>query len=178
MKTKTLKKALSLFLAVLMIVLAMPFTLLTFAADEVTEVKIENFSVFGKYSSDKDKVDGETDIGSQSYCEIGDAVDGKLSDADGTYFQNKGYEDIVYTMCYFDENGKMQNGTNASGNSYYGIFIVELSGITNVDTLSLWSIDDWGEVWMANNGYEIWYSEDGQRYEHFSSYENASNKST
>ena len=177
MKTKTMKKALSLFLAVLMIALAMPFTLLTFAADEVTEIEIENFSVFGKYSSASEG-DSEKDIKSNNFCEIGDAVDGKLSDADGTYFQTKGYKDIVYTMCYFDENGKMQNGTNASGNSYYGIFIVELSGITNVDTLSLWSIDTWGEVWMANNGYEIWYSEDGQRYEHFSSYENASNKST
>ena len=176
MKTRTLKKALSLFLAVLMIALAIPFTLLTFA-DEATEIEIANFSVFGKYSSASEG-DSEKDIKSNDFCEIGDAVDGKLSDADGTYFQTKGYKDIVYTMCYFDENGKMQNGTNASGNSYYGIFIVELSGITNVDTLSLWSIDKWGEVWMANNGYEIWYSEDGQRYEHFSSYENASNKST
>ena len=164
MKTKTLKKALSLFLAMLMIALAMPFTLLTFAADEVTEVKIENFSVFGKYSSDKDKVDGETDIGSQSYCEIGDAVDGKLSDADGTYFQTKGYEDIVYTMCYFDENGKMQYGANASGTSYYGIFIVELSDTVSVDTLSLWGIDSWGLEWMSNDGYDIYYSADGESY--------------
>ena len=48
MKTKTMKKALSLFLAVLMIALAIPFTLPTFA-EEATERTIVDFSFFGRH---------------------------------------------------------------------------------------------------------------------------------
>ena len=51
MKTKAMKKALSLFLAVLMIALAIPFTMLTAAADEATEIEITKFSVFGRHSN-------------------------------------------------------------------------------------------------------------------------------
>ena len=67
-------------------------------------------------------------------------------------------------MCYIDADGKMQNGTNASGTSYYGIFIVELSDSVAVDKLSLWGSDSWGFEWMSNDGYDIYYSADGESY--------------
>ena len=51
MKTKAMKKALSLFLAVSMIVPAIPFTMLAVAADETTEIEITKFSVFGRHSN-------------------------------------------------------------------------------------------------------------------------------
>ena len=102
MKTKTLKKALSLFLAVLMIALAIPFTLLTVAAEEATEIEIVDFAVFGKYNSEEDEANDKT-IYFQSKAQASYAYDEKLSDKDYTYAQTKGFKDIEYKMCYFDD---------------------------------------------------------------------------
>ena len=154
MKTKTMKKALSLFIAVLMIALAMPFTLLTFA-DEAAEIEIANFSVFGRHSD----VD-QTKLFFNPSCNYDCAFDGDV----GTEAQTKNGGAKGYEMCYFDADGKMTNGTNDSGASYYGIFIVELSSFADVDTLSLWGIDSWGFGWMSNDGYDIYYSADGESY--------------
>lgn len=155
MKTKVMKKALSLFLAVSMIVLAIPFTMLAVAADEATEIEITKFSVFGRHSnSSQTKLFFNPDCGAER------AFDGDI----GTEAQTKNGDKRAYEMCYFDADGKMQYGENASGTSYYGIFIVELSDTVSVDTLSLWGIDSWGLGWMSNDGYDIYYSADGESY--------------
>ena len=158
MKTKAMKKALSLFLAVLMIALAIPFTMLTAAADEATEIEITKLSVFGRHSDDP-----QTKVFFQSKSDGGpveNAFDGDIE----TYAQTKNGNKRSYEMCYIDADGKMQYGANASGTSYYGIFIIELSDTVAVDTLSLWGIDDWGLEWMSNDGYDIYYSADGESY--------------
>ena len=92
MKTKTMKKALSLFIAVLMIALAMPFTLLTFA-DEAAEIEIANFSVFGGHSDvDQTKLFFNPSLGAER------AFDGDI----GTEAQTKNGDKRPYEMCYFD----------------------------------------------------------------------------
>ena len=55
MKTKTMKKALSLFLAVLMIALAMPFTLLTAVAQDAVNntLSIESVELKGYFKDSK-----------------------------------------------------------------------------------------------------------------------------
>ena len=151
---KNMKKALAFCIAVLMIVLTIPFTLLTFA-EEATEIEIANFSVFGRHSDDS-----QTKLFFNPSCGAERAFDGDI----GTEAQTKNGGAKAYEMCYIDADGKMRSGTNASGTSYCGIFIVELSSFAYVDTLSLWGIDSWGFGWMSNDGYDIYYSADGETY--------------
>ena len=89
MKTKTLKKALSIFLAVLMIALALPVSLLTVAAEESAEIKITNVSLFGNYN----KSDGGTQkIGDYGSYPKGDAIDGDITnDAQTSNGDDLGY---------------------------------------------------------------------------------------
>ena len=166
MKTKNLKKALSLFLAVLMIALAIPFTFLTASAEEATsqKVKINKLSAFGQYA------DGN-DVAFYGSYPAGNAFDGDIvinattgleSDAQ-IQAKNKGYK---YNYCYLDANGKMQHGAN-NGDDYFLFFIIELAdNAVVVDSLNLWTPksyygDGW---WMCNDGYEIFYSKDGSTY--------------
>ncbi len=156
MKAKTIKKTLSLFLAVLMIALTLPFALLTVSAEEITEIDITGVTLFGNYLKD--------DLSTQAIGFYGsypavNAFDGDItSDA-----QNSNGDDLDYQMCYFDADGVMQNGENASGTSYYVVWIFELAAETEIDTLELWtSFND--DRWMANNGYDIYYSADGSAY--------------
>ena len=164
MKTKTLKKALSLFLAVLMIALAIPFTLLTVAAEEATEIDITSFSVYGRHADE-----ANTKLFFNPGC-----PDGNIKDKDiTTEAQSKNGDKRPYEMCYFNADGVMTYGANptAGGKSYYGIFIIELGGKSVVDTLSLWTptkADGTGYLyevgWMANDAYDIYYSVDGDSY--------------
>lgn len=186
MKTKTMKKALSLFLAVLMIALAIPFTLLTVAAEEAPEVKIDDFKIFGKHSNATDNVQDETikfqhfsNENASVFERAYQAFDGELSSANGTYAQTKGGAGVEYQMCYFDENGEMQYADEeGEPKKYYGIFTVELSSATDLSALNLWAVDTWGEAWMANNGYDIWFSLDGTHYELHSEHQGVANKTT
>ena len=89
MKTKTMKKALSLFLAVLMIALAIPFTLLTVAAEEATEVKIVDFTAFGKHV----KTDGKMhDVGFYGSMPAAYAMDGFVGKRSDNAYKMYGFE--------------------------------------------------------------------------------------
>ena len=162
MKTNALKKALSLFLAVLMITLAIPFTLLTVSAEEATKRNIVDFSFFGNH------LDGTTSKKVYFYnsYKAGYAYDGDIATDAQIENAKFGY---AYEMCYFDAEGVMQNGTNPDGDSYYGMFIIELDADAEIDTLSLWTTyvnasKAADRPYMANNGYDIYYSEDGEKY--------------
>ena len=168
MKTRNLKKALSLFLAVLMIVLAIPFTFLTASAEEaeIQKVEINKVSAFGQYTA---KLNGSYDVQFYGSYPAKNAFDGYLVDgvesgaeSDAQIMKN----DNKYNCCYLDENGKMQHGAN-NGDDYFLFFIIELAdNAVVVDSLNLWTPksyygDGW---WMCNDGYEIYYSEDGSTY--------------
>ena len=177
MKNKTIKKAIALLLASLMITLALPFSLLTVAAEDITaepaEVAISSFSVFGKH-----KVEGAG--GATSFPSVvfyatfpaTNAFDGNITSDAQTSNHNRDGETIKdYEMCYIDADGDMINGQNpdADGKSYYLIFIIELEDYATVDTLSLWTpyVNDSNpdnRPYMSNNGYDIYYSVDGESY--------------
>ena len=170
MKTKTMKKALSLFLAVLMIALAIPFTLLTVAAEEATEVKIVDFTAFGKHVKTDDKMH---DVGFYASMPAEYAMDGFVGkrsdnnkDSDAQILNNTEHSGLgtkcTYYGCYFDEDGVMQHGTKDGTNSYKLMFIVELESEAAVDTLELWTA--WGADNCANEGYDIYYSLNGEQY--------------
>jgi len=150
----TMKKILALAL-VLMITLTVPFAMLNVSAEEVTEADINGVTLFGNYV----KEDLSTRaIGFYGSYPAVNAFDGDIA----TDAQNSNSEDLDYEMCYFDTDGVMKNGENASGSSYYVIWIFELAAETTVDTFSLWTSYD--DRWMANNGYDIYYSADGNAY--------------
>ncbi len=168
MKTRNLKKALSLFLAVLMIALAIPFTFMTASAEEATSQKVEinKVSAFGKYA------DGYNVAFRGSYpaenAFDGDLVNGVKPKDGGGYFESDAQIEAKgggYKYCYLDENGKMQHGAN-NGDDYFLFFIIELADYAVVvDSLNLWTPESYyGEWYMCNDGYEIFYSEDGSTY--------------
>lgn len=162
---KTMKKAMALILATLMLALATPFAMMNVAADEATSEKIGivNFSAFGYH------LEGDSQKSLHFYASYPSAFayDGDIA-SDAQILNNDGVGNLPYEMCYFDENGNMKNGTNESGKSYYLMFIIELSAISKIDTLSLWTTYAYAgnadEPFMANNGYDIYYSEDGTSY--------------
>lgn len=164
MKTKNLKKALSLFLAVLMIALAIPFTFMTVSADEADVIEIESFTPFGNWvANDYEAIS----FNKEKEWTADKAHDGNI-ESDAQTYSGDTRED--FQMCYFNE-GVMTNGANTDeeGKSYYGIFVIELSDKSTIDTLSLWTpyLDTGVEAdrpYMANNGYDIYYSADGQSY--------------
>ena len=165
MKTKNLKKALSLFLAVLMIALAIPFTFLTASAEEATsqKVKINKLSAFGKYA------DGNNVAFYTTSYPAGNAFDGDIEKNATTGKESDAQiqkKDNKYNYCYLDENGQMQHGAN-NGDDYFLFFIIELAdNAVVVDSLNLWTPESYyGDGWwMCNDGYEIYYSEDGSTY--------------
>jgi len=169
MKTRTVKKALSLFLAVLMIALAIPFTFMTASAEDTAaqKVEIDSFSAFGKYA------DGYNVAFRGSYPAAnafdGDLVNGVKSKDGGGYFESDAQIEAKgggYKYCYLDENGNMQHGAN-NGDDYFLFFIIELAdNAVVVDSLNLWTPESYyGDGWwMCNDGYEIYYSEDGSTY--------------
>ena len=164
---KTMKKAMALILATLMLALATPFAMMNVAADEATSEKIGivNFSAFGHHLEG----DSQKSLHFYSSYPSAFAYDGDIA-SDAQILNNDSVGNLPYEMCYFDENGNMKNGTNESGKSYYLMFIIELSAVSKIDTLSLWTTyanpgtSAGDQPYMANNGYDIYYSEDGTSY--------------
>ena len=162
---KTMKKAMALILATLILALATPFAM-NVAAEEATPTKlgIVNFSAFGKHL---DANNMQHSLGFYSSYPAAFAYDGDIA-SDAQILNNDSVGNLPYEMCYFDENGNMVNGANESGKSYYLMFIIELTAASKIETLSLWTTYAYAgngdEPYMANNGYDIYYSEDGTSY--------------
>ena len=162
---KTMKKAMALILATLILALATPFAM-NVAAEEATPTKlgIVNFSAFGKHL---DANNMQHSLGFYASYPAAFAYDGDIA-SDAQILNNDSVGNLPYEMCYFDENGNMVNGANESGKSYYLMFIIELTAASKIETLSLWTTYAYAgngdEPYMANNGYDIYYSEDGTSY--------------
>ena len=157
MKTRTMKKALSLFLAVLMIALAIPFTLLPVSAEGETP-EIVNATIKGYFpENDKNRAvafenargpkiyDGDvtTDVYSEAYNSKANSIKNSYFDAYGKY----GYE----------KNEAVDGG-------YYHVIFLELNEKSTIDTLNLWADSGRQSEWFGPNGYDIWYSADGETY--------------
>ena len=109
MKMKTFKKALSLFLAVLMIALAIPFTLLTVAAEEPGEVKITDFSVFGRHCDENGNIIKNVEFYDENFTADKAFDENK---GEGAEAQTKNGGGTPYEMCYVDKNGVKTYGVN------------------------------------------------------------------
>ena len=150
MKTRTMKKALSLFLAVLMIALAIPFTMFTvMAEDDVTTIASVSFS-------GQDGVSMRPDYGSWGHIKY--AFDGNIS----TEAQSQGFVDKNPTH-YLTSSGEFAEDSELG--EYYALYTVTLSALSTVEDFTIWSPESYlTERYFANDAYDIYYSADGVTY--------------
>lgn len=178
MKVKNIKKALSLFLAVLMIALALLQTMLPVAAEETTNTTattIKYAKLFAKYS---DGYDVHAQYGSVAAMIDGDPAPGYI-DEDGqgdedrteyTYYQSDNlYDGIMY--YYLDSEKKLTLDTDGNNEVYMGYAVFELNGLSAIEDVTVWLAGDnateWKTpktVWNMNDDYDILVSNDGETW--------------
>lgn len=148
MKTRTMKKALSLILAVLMIALAIPFTLLPAAAEEFSG---DDFAKVTLYAQ---KANGSS-VGFSDRA--GMAID-KILHEEESYASAGGNNTTIAKRAYFDADGKIAYKDDGD---YFGIIVVEFVKKTTLDSFTVWSPNGSGGNWIDNIAYDIYYSVDG-----------------
>ena len=155
MKNKSMKKALSLILAILMIALAIPFTAVTVAAEEEEAAKIQSNGIFfHSYRFDgKDVV--AVDFDGSDYS-LKKAIDGNIT---GNEAWTKKYPDLTKNVS-FDDYGTIHYVSDGKGD-YYGIFVITLEKESELDSVSIWSPYAKKNSDFVNDAYDIWYSIDG-----------------
>ena len=159
MKTKTMKKMLSFFLAVLMIALAIPFTLLTVGAEDGL-IKSASITLTSGITNDASE---------RAYGSIAGMIDGDVDGPDGErYYQSKhiNADDKYYSLV----NGKFVRDTS-SKQDYYGYATFELISEVALESMTIWLAGDneqqWKKPennWGINNAYDIFYSSDGETW--------------
>ena len=159
MKTKTMKKMLSLFLAVLMIALAIPFTLLTVGAED-SLIKSASITLMSGTTNDENE---------RAYGSIAGMIDGDVDGPDGErYYQSKhiNADDKYYSLV----NGKFVRDTSAV-HDYYGYAKFELTSEISLESMTIWLAGDDAKQWKKpennwgiNDAYDILYSADGETW--------------
>ena len=174
MKNNTMKRALSLFLAILMIALAIPFTMLaTLAAEDKTiPTTIEHAKMYSMYS---DEYSIHTMYGSVEGMIDGDPYGARGDNTEYPYF----YSD-PYAAC----NTKLYIDSIDETRTYYGYAMFELNGMSKLDDVTIWlaadghnasAAADWSNPkadWNINNAYDILVSTDGETWTLMGSYSN------
>ena len=179
MKVKNIKKALSLFLAVLMIALALPLTMLPVAAEEPTNTiatTIKYAKLFAKYD---DGYDVHAQYGSVAAMIDGDPNPGYVDAnkrSNYTYYQSDDLYDGI-TYYYLDSENKLALDTDGNNKVYMGYAIFELNGLSTIDDVTIWLAGDnateWktpATVWNMNDEYDILVSDDGETWTLLKSY--------
>ena len=153
MKTKTMKKMLSLFLAVLMIALAIPFTLLTVGAED-SLIKSASITLTSGTTNDENE---------RAYGSVAGMIDGDVDGPDGErYYQSKhiNADDKYYSLV----NGKFVRDTSAV-HDYYGYAKFELTSEISLESMTAASNS---EVRLINGvpleKYTIVYNSDDVDY--------------
>ena len=175
MKTKTMKKALSLFLAVFMIALAMPFTLLTAVAQDAVNntLSIESVELKGYFKDSKGSrvyLAGHPATASALYeLYNGDIACGSSEGDDEvlTFASKSGSNATAYKTSQFVDGVYTCSETEDYDDGYYGVLVIELANVSNVDTFNLWCDSTYAAnypKWISNKSYDIWYSTDGVKY--------------
>ena len=159
MKTTTMKKMLSLFLAVLMIALAIPFTLLTVSAEDGL-IKSASITLTSGITNDASE---------RAYGSIAGMIDGDVDGPGGErYYQSK---HIAADAKYYSlVNGKFVRDTSAV-HDYYGYATFELTSEVALESMTIWLAGDnanqWKKPennWGINDAYDILYSADGETW--------------
>ena len=172
MKAKNIKKALSLFLAVLMIALTLPLTLLTVGA-EGGQVTISNVSMTLKKS---DGGDWSAQYGSVNGMIDGDAYDSSRSANDSWPYFYSQYLRSNSKYYYLDDLGNIAESTEDTADTYRGYVVFELSALSEMDSLTIWLAADghksdtakaWSNPtanWNMCNAYDILSSTNGETW--------------
>ena len=147
MKTKTMKKALSLFLAVLMIALALPFTLLTVAAEEPVATTIAGVTSTSN---------GRT-TGGVTYA-LDWAWDGDLT--------------TTYLGTDASKRYAVTDGVFGAGSTYQDYITVELSTLSNLTSVTIWGGSNKTSKSFTNHSFDVYYSQDGETWTLHSEYSN------
>ena len=155
MKNKTMKKALSLILAVLLVALALPFTIPAMA-EEGAATTIKYAKMFARYTDDWNV---HAVYGSVAGMIDGDTVDSSRS-------KNHSYP-------YFYSDPISAPNTTFCGKEYFGYAMFELNAKSKLDDITIWLASDgtndtsaatWSDPtknWTMNDAYDIYVSEDG-----------------
>ena len=164
MERKTMKRALSLFLAFLMIALAVPFTMLSaFAAeDETIPAEIKNAKMFATYS---DGYDLHVKYGSVEGMIDGDPYGAKSSNEQYPYFYSDPWA-YCNTELYISSIGQTR--------TYYGYALFELNGLSKLSDVTVWLAGDgisgttnhWINQlkWNMVDAYDILVSTEGETW--------------
>ncbi len=147
MKTKTMKKALSLFLAVLMIALALPFTLLTVAAEEPAATTIAGVTSTSN---------GRT-TGGVTYV-LDWAWDGDLT--------------TTYLGTDASKRYAVTDGVFGAGSTYQDYITVEFNVLSNLKSFTIWAGDDKASKSFTNDEFDVYYSADGEAWNLHSEHKN------
>ena len=179
MKNKTMKKALSLFLAIVMIALALPLTILPVVAAEAAvgdATTIKSVKLLAKYG---DEWDVHANYGCVAAITDGDPQPGYVgSDKRGnyTYYQSDDLYDGI-TYYYLDDGKLVLDDPDGTDGIYMGYAIFELDGVNAIDDVTIWLAGDtaaeWqnpGTAWNMNNDYDILVSNDGETWTVFNSF--------
>lgn len=148
MKTKNMKKALSFFLAVLMIALALPFTLLSVSAEESAPV-------------------------ATTIANVTSTSDGRT--VSGTTYTLEWAWDNDLTTTYLGMNVSSKrygvvDGVFGSGTTYQDYITVELSALSNLKSVTIWAGYDKASKSFTNHDFDVYYSQDGETWTLHSSY--------
>ncbi|MBQ8817709.1 MAG: hypothetical protein IJZ83_03965 [Clostridia bacterium] len=168
MKRTAMKKMLSICLAVLMIALAIPFTLLTVGAED-SLIKSASITLTSGTTNDENE---------RAYGSIAGMIDGDAGDPTTVerYYQSKHIEaDKKY---YSLVDGKFVRDTS-SVYDYYGYAKFELTSEVSLESMTIWlagdNADQWktpANNWGINDAYDILYSTDGDTWTVKASFEN------
>lgn len=145
MKAKNMKKTLSLFLAVLMIALALPLTLLTVAAEEPVATTIAG---------------------------VTSTSDGRTT-SDVTYVLDWAWDgDLTTTYLGMDASKRygVTNGAFGDGNTYQDYITVELSALSTLTSVTIWGGNNKTSQSFTNNQFDVYYSADGDTWTLHSEY--------
>ena len=147
MRKTTMKKALSIFLAVLMIALALPFTLLTVAAEEPAATTIKSV---------KSTSDGRT-TGGVTYV-LDWAWDGDLT--------------TTYLGKDTSKRYAVTDGVFGAGSTYQDYITVELNVLSTMTSVTIWGESDKTSKSFTNHSFDVYYSQDGETWTLHSEYSN------
>ena len=167
MKNKTMKRALSLFLAAVMIALALPLTMLpTMAAEEETiPTTIKNAKMFAKYPD------------TWALNPVYGSVEGMI---DGDPYRTKTNNNAEYPYYCSALHVTVAKNTELYINSidetrtYWGYALFELNGLSKLSDVTVWLAGDgvsgatnhWTKQlgWNMVDGYDILVSTDGETW--------------
>ena len=155
MRKISIKKTLSVFLAVLMVALVVPMSVLAVAAEEepvaATIVGVES-------------TNGAKTTGGVTYL-LDWAIDGDMT----TTYIAANESSLKYGVT---------DGVFGDGDTYRDYITVELSALSTLNSVTIWANEDKASKAFANHAFDVYYSADGENWTLHSEYRNVCGNDT